>query len=171
MEFENIPRPEILREKSPDRFIALFKEITGMAFAGDLMDKNPQESLRSSGFRERGGIMGALIVGSSTNRESTPKDLDTILLVDNFINHYSWEYAEELRNAFDSKYTRVATGSPFPIQHGRLDILGFVVAGGEGINQLLSECIKRSPCEPLVLSFNIQDAEIIKQDVVEIRSK
>jgi hypothetical protein len=161
--WENI----LKREPNPERFLRLFESVSQMRSLKDLQTEEYQESIW-----RRDLIRGAIIVGSASHPQSTPKDLDVVLVVNGSTGH-TQESIEEMRYNFDMTYSIQTTPDPsylLPVQHGRIDVLGTILLGEEELDPLYSEVIRRAG-EPIIYAYDRKTAEEIKSAVDVIREE
>ncbi len=168
-----LKRPEIARETSPERFIGLFRELTGMRRIDELVET---QGVDVSGLAEIARIRGAVIVGSSADPNATPKDLDVLLVVDELVNHWAVEYAEELRSNFDMEFSMRAKNIDlerpliFQLEHGRLDLPGFIPLNVEECEPLYKEAIGRTR-NPQVFAYALPYGHAIESLVRQLREE
>jgi len=161
--WENI----LKREPNPERFLRLFEGVSQMRSLEELQTEEYEESVW-----RRDLIRGAVIVGSASHPNSTPKDLDVVLVVNGSTSH-TRESIEEMRYNFDVTYSIEGVPDPahiLPIQHGRIDILGAVLLGEGELDPLYSEVIRRAG-EPIIYAYDRKAAEEIKSAVDVIREE
>lgn len=155
---------EPTREPSPDRFLNLLSEVSGMKQLGDFT-KGVSETVPGREAK-LAGVVGIIVVGSATNPAFSPKDVDVMLVLSKHPNSKAISFAEDLQMSFDQAYSR----SIGKFRWGRLDNLGYLTldsneADFSGLHPLHLQAILESPVEPLVLAFDQVSAEQISQAV------
>lgn len=158
------------REPSPEKFLRLFRQVSGMRTLEELrgLEEKQERSISS----RRNLIDGAIIVGSSTDPNATPKDLDVVFVVRG-INASTRDYAEELRYNFDLGYFLPKIKEltfPLTIQHGRLDFLGYIPPEETSCDPLFIALLQRAP-DPIVYAFDVLSALQIQSMVDNIRKQ
>ncbi len=130
--------PDHLLESSPQRFLSLFLQVF----------KENSES-------RYGGVIGAILVGSCTESDSRPKDLDIILVLDEESNSRTWNYVEIIQDSFNQQLSQTTQR----LEMGRLDVLGVISIDGL-TGELVTfvpeqlEAIRNAPGTPCVYVLN-----------------
>lgn len=90
-------KQSIEREESPAELLEVFQIVSSMTLDGNGNKNTPPVDFT------KGKVLGAVIVGSCTNPESHPKDLDIILFVKERAYPPVERYATDLSESFDSE--------------------------------------------------------------------
>jgi len=165
--FDSIENPNHLsREESPERFLNILGEVTGM-LPLDLLQRGASSD--PTGQALQGKVYGLIVVGSCTRPDSKPKDIDIVAWTpkSGFI---TLEYLDHLREAFDMEYTKLtSTKSQLKISFGRLDVLGIVESRGISTEGLIAQTLDN--VEPIIYAFDLESAQKILQDIQTLRTK
>lgn len=149
------------REEDSARFIAIFRQVSGMKRP----DNFPIETQSPPRNARIGGVVGAVVVGSSTNPYAQPKDLDVIFALTQPPNPRAQEWATDTAQGFDHEFFR-ETGV---FSQGRLDVLGFIEVGK--IETLDSNIVRAisEPASPQVFAFNQEGFDRITEFLQTLR--
>lgn len=151
--------PGVIREESPERFLKLLTEVSGMTLMGR---ENQRAVPREAAL---GGVLGVVVVGSSTNSESNPKDLDTFIMLAGKVNPAAERFAQELSQQFDLEYAQIAR----KVELGRLDLGRGFIEGKP--NQPLPEQLHeiQRAGKPLIYAYDEESAKKIEKRIESLK--
>lgn len=151
------------RESSPERFLTLLARISGMNSPEQL---DTDQVYRLYDKKTLGGIIGMIIVGSSTDLNSSPKDVDVLFVSKVKPNSKSTNLINHLQTAFDLELSRLTRR----VEMGRLDNLGQLILEDDSVefSDLLPihrSVILDTPKKPLVYAIDKLNGEKIERVV------
>lgn len=145
--------PIIEREPSPDRFLTMFSEVSGLRLLSQL-------SKQEDATKPRYGLSGSVVVGSCTRPDSNPKDLDVVLFFNGPLRSYLEEMIEELKFNFDMAFFQKSG----KMRIGLLDIIG-AIDENNSISVPWIPLALQGANQRIVYSASLQEAEALNQRI------